>query len=161
MDVLRTLEPESVDAVITDPPYSSGGFTRGDRVNASTSSKYVQTGTNVMRPDFLGDNRDQRSWIMWCSLWLQQAMAATKPGGYVLMFTDWRQLPAATDALQAGGWCWRGIVIWDKTEAARAPNTMYFRHQCEYILWGTNGATRSETQAVKPEELALFQQAAE
>lgn len=144
LEVLRMLEPESVDAVITDPPYSSGGFTRGDRTNSNVIEKYVQTGVNTIRPEFLGDNRDQRSWIMWCSLWLQQAWEATRPGGYALVFTDWRQLPAATDALQAGGWVWRGIVVWDKTEAARPPGPAYFRHQCEYILWGTKGATRSE-----------------
>jgi site-specific DNA-methyltransferase (adenine-specific) len=30
------------------------------------------------------------------------------------MFTDWRQLPLATDALQAGGFIWRGLIAWDK-----------------------------------------------
>ena len=39
---------------------------------------------------------------------------------------------------------WRGIVVWDKTEAARPPGPAYFRHQCEYILWGTKGVTRAE-----------------
>lgn len=144
LEVLRTLEPDSVDAVITDPPYSSGGFTRGDRTNASTNSKYTQTGTSVMRPEFAGDNRDQRGWLVWMALWLDMALHATKPGGYILMFTDWRQLPTASDALQAGGWIWRGVVVWDKTEAARPPNSAYFRHQCEYVLWGTKGMTDLE-----------------
>ena len=55
------------------------------------------------------------------------------------MFTDWRQLPAASDALQMGGLIWRGIVAWNKGGGARAPHKGYFRHQCEYIVWGTNG----------------------
>lgn len=143
LEILRTLPAASVDAVITDPPYSSGGFTRGDKTNV-TSKKYVTTGVITERPEFLGDNRDQRSWITWCAIWLGQAWKATKPGGYCLMFTDWRQLPAASDAMQAGGWVWRGIVVWDKTEAARPPGPAYFRHQCEYVLWGTKGVTREE-----------------
>lgn len=142
--LLDKLPPDSVDAVITDPPYSSGGFTRGDRATQGTNAKYTQSGTQVIRPEFAGDNRDQRSWVAWCAIWLGQALRATVPGGYCLMFTDWRQLPAATDALQAGGWVWRGIVAWDKGEAARAPNTAYFRHQAEYILWATKGATRKD-----------------
>lgn len=59
----------------------------------------------------------------------------------MLMFTDWRQLPLASDALQAGGFIWRGIISWDKTRSARAPHKGYFRHQCEYIVWGTKGVS--------------------
>jgi site-specific DNA-methyltransferase (adenine-specific) len=132
----------TVDAVVTDPPYSSGGLYRGDRANPSVAAKYTQTGTERFKGvTFAGDNRDQRSWAYWCQLWLAEALRATRPGGYLLMFVDWRQLPTATDAVQAGGWTWRGIIAWDKGEAARAPNTAYYRHQCEYVVWGTKGTS--------------------
>ncbi|MBV9945309.1 MAG: hypothetical protein JOZ69_00490 [Myxococcales bacterium] len=49
--VLQSMPDACVDAVITDPPYSSGGFTRGDRA-ALTSGQYVQTGTKIRRPEF-------------------------------------------------------------------------------------------------------------
>jgi site-specific DNA-methyltransferase (adenine-specific) len=136
--VLAMMPNESVDALITDPPYSSGGFTRGDRT-MDPAAKYVQSGTDVSRISFTGDNRDQRSWAYWCSLWLGECTRVVKLGGYAMMFTDWRQLPAATDAFQAGGFVWRGIVSWDKGLGSRAPHTGYFRHQCEYIVWGSNG----------------------
>ena len=61
LEVLRTLPDASVDCVITDPPYSSGGFTRGDRA-APVASKYCQNGNDLGRASFSGDNRDQRSW---------------------------------------------------------------------------------------------------
>lgn len=133
---------EPVDALITDPPYSSGGMFRGDRSNLSTASKYVQSGPALKalhNIDFSGDNRDQRSWAFWMTLWLNMAQRLVKPGGYVLCFSDWRQLPTLTDVLQAGGFIWRGVVPWDKTTASRAPHTGYFRHQCEYVVWGSNG----------------------
>lgn len=136
--ILATLADNSVDAVITDPPYSSGGLMRGDRA-LDPRIKYQHGDTIKEYPDFSGDNRDQRSWTLWCVLWLSEIQRVLKPGGYCLVFTDWRQLPATTDALQAGGIVWRGIIPWDKTEAARAPHTGYFRHQCEYVVWGTNG----------------------
>jgi site-specific DNA-methyltransferase (adenine-specific) len=140
LDVLPTLKPGSVDAVITDPPYSSGGMTRGDRMQ-TTSAKYVQTGSERYRTaDFAGDNRDQRSWEYWCRLWLAECLIATRPGGYLLAFSDWRQLPTLTDAVQAAGWVWRGILSWDKGPSARAAAPHYFRHQCEYVVWGTRGA---------------------
>lgn len=138
LDVLRTLPDGSVDAVITDPPYSSGGLFRGDRA-ATPADKYQTGGTQISYPTFAGDNRDQRSWLAWCTLWLSESRRVLRPGGYCLTFSDWRQLPTTTDALQAAGFIWRGIVVWDKTPSARAPHTGYFRHQCEYIAWGSNG----------------------
>ncbi len=138
LNVLTGLSSESLDAVITDPPYSSGGMTGGAR-SAPPEKKYVNSGTKLNRPTFTGDNRDARSWHFWSTLWISECYRILKPNGYFLMFIDWRQLPTATDALQAGGLIWRGVISWDKGRAARAPHTGYFRHQCEYIVWGTKG----------------------
>ncbi len=63
MDVLQHLD-EQVDALITDPPYSSGGMVRGDRTNQTTAEKYVQSGNALdaeQNMDFSGDNRDALS----------------------------------------------------------------------------------------------------
>lgn len=134
MDVLPTLG--RVSALITDPPYSSGGMVRGDRM-MSTRTKYQSSTVNVEHPEFTGDNRDQRGFVAWASLWLMHAMNITEPGGVCLLFSDWRQLPSMTDAVQAGGWVWRGIVPWNKIDARPMPNR--FRSQCEYVIFGTNG----------------------
>ncbi len=136
--LLRELPDASVDLVLTDPPYSSGGMFRGDRAGQSTTDKYVQTGTIAKRTDFDGDTRDQRGFLAWASLWLAECWRATREGGSLLVFTDWRQLPTMTDAVQAGGWVWRGIVPWDKTQIARP--RAGFSARCEYVVWGTRGA---------------------
>lgn len=134
MDVLPTLP--KVSAVITDPPYSSGGMVRGDRMT-STRVKYQSSTVETEHPEFTGDNRDQRGFVAWASLWLMYAMGITEQGGACLLFSDWRQLPSMTDAVQAGGWVWRGIVPWNKLDARPLPNR--FRSQCEYVVFGTNG----------------------
>lgn len=135
-----------VDAVVTDPPYSSGGNFRSDRMGSAVA-KYVQSGTLAYRPDFAGDNRDQRSYLAWCSLWLSAALRLARPGAPVAVFTDWRQLPTTSDALQAGGWIWRGIGVWDKTAIAR-PQLGGITSQAEYILWGTAGPAEPERNPV-------------
>lgn len=139
LSILQTLPDGSVDAVITDPPYSSGGFGREDKAKAP-EDKYISGGTKRQYPTFGGDNRDQRSYLAWSTLWISECVRALRPGGYFLAFTDWRQLPVMTDAIQAGGIVWRGVIAWDKGRGARAPHKGYFRHQCEYIVWGTKGA---------------------
>jgi site-specific DNA-methyltransferase (adenine-specific) len=145
LDVLRGMADASVDAVITDPPYSSGGQFRGDRM-AKPSLKYVQTGTDTVRPEFGGDNRDQRSYAFWCSWWLNECYRIARPGAAVAVFTDWRQLPTTTDALQAGGFVWRGIYVWDKGEGCR-PTRGRFSSQSEFVVWGSKGAMPFERDA--------------
>lgn len=139
--VLAALPAASVDAVITDPPYSSGGMVRGDRAAATTTAKYARSTTQARYEDaglgFTGDNRDQRAYGYWCALWLAECLRITKPGGVCMLFTDWRQLPVTTDALQSGGWVWRGIVPWVKPSAR--PMSGRFTSQCEYVAWGSAG----------------------
>lgn len=137
--VLRELPTASVDAVVTDPPYSSGGMVRGDRAGQGTVAKYVttqNTRTDELE-NFSGDNRDQRSFGYWTALWLSEALRVTKPGGIVIAFTDWRQLPTVTDSIQAGGWVWRGVVPWHKPLSR--PQAGRFTNECEYVVWGSSG----------------------
>jgi len=141
MRLLLDLEDESVDLVLTDPPYSSGGQFRSDRAGATTQEKYVQSGTIIKRPDFDGDSRDQRGFLAWASVWLAECWRATKLGGSCLVFTDWRQLPTMTDAVQAGGYIWRGIVAWDKIHVRPRAG---FSSRAEYLVWGTRGPYSSD-----------------
>ncbi|CAH0445680.1 hypothetical protein LMG10661_01864 [Ralstonia syzygii subsp. syzygii] len=136
LPALIGMSSESIDACITDPPYSSGGFSRDDKAK-DPDTKYTQSGSQGRYPTFSGDSRDQRSYLAWCSLWIAECVRVLKPGGYFMAFTDWRQLPLMSDAVQAGGVFWRGLIAWDK---GRGPHKGYFRHQCEYIVWGTKGA---------------------
>jgi site-specific DNA-methyltransferase (adenine-specific) len=142
--VLPTLDPATVDLVLTDPPYNSGGRTQSDRTKDTARSKYVSGDAQHQLADFVGDNRDQRAYTAWLSLILAHCLAAARPGASLLVFSDWRQMPATSDALQAGGWLWRGIIPWHKPISR--PRVGGFRAECEYILWGSNGpidATRN------------------
>ena len=130
---LKGLQANQWDAVLADPPYSSGGLMRSDR-QGDIREKYQVVGS----ADFGGDSRDQRSWTAWCAHWLYECHRVVRPGGVCMVFTDWRQLPSLTDAFQMGGWVWRGIVVWDKTDGAK-PSRGRFKHQCEYLVWGSKG----------------------
>lgn len=144
---LREMPGASVDAVITDPPYSSGGAMRGDRTQ-STNTKYslgkswADREGNASKPavtyaGFTGDTRDQRGYLIWCSIWMTECQRILKPGGTFAVFTDWRQLPTTTDAVQAAGLVWRAIAVWDK--GVGRPVKGRFRNHVEYVVWATNG----------------------
>lgn len=137
---LPTVETASIAAVITDPPYNSGGRRRADplrkygnhggRVNGSAARERYST--------FPGDTRDQRAYTLWLSLILAECLRATTPGGVLCTFCDWQQIPATADAVQAAGWTWRGVMPWVKPNAR--PQQGRFRQAAEFIVWGTHGA---------------------
>ncbi len=141
LDVLPGLPAASIAALATDPPYCSGGTTAAER-KRDPRQKYCFDGNDRGRPSFGGDTRDQRSFAFWATTWLRLARRVVQPDGYALVFSDWRQLPTVSDCLQAAGFTWRGLIAWNKGRASRAPHKGYFRHQCEYVVWGTNGGCR-------------------
>jgi site-specific DNA-methyltransferase (adenine-specific) len=149
LNILADLPRSDIGAVVVDPPYSSGGMFRSDRA-LDPENKYrgwSQNPDGSSRPptstpgSFAGDSRDQRGYFSWCSLWLSHTWRIAKPTAQVFVFTDWRQLPVTTDALQAGGWTWRGLIVWDK--GVGRPMKGRFRNHLEYIVWGSHGAMPS------------------
>ncbi|WP_284117156.1 DNA-methyltransferase [Streptomyces fragilis] len=138
LTVLATLPDDCVDSVVTDPPYNSGGRTAKERTSRSARQKYPSAGAGHDLPDFEGENMDQRSYSFWLTQIMTQAHRLTKTGGTALLFTDWRQLPVTTDALQAAGWLWRGVLAWHKPQAR--PQKGRFTQNCEFVVWGSKGA---------------------
>jgi len=145
--VLRELPSGHVDAVVTDPPYSSGGQSTAAR-KADPASKYQTSGTKRTYPPMLGDNKDQRSFLAWAQLWLSECWRISKDGAPLLVFSDWRQVPVMSDAIQAAGWTWRGLIVWDKPTAR--PDRGRFRNQAEYVLFATKGRFERATDRCLP-----------
>ena len=139
LTILPTLSPASVDAIITDPPYNSGGRTSSERMRQSSRTKYVSSDAQHDLAGFDGDNRDQRSYTFWLTLVLAEGLRVVKPGGACAVFTDWRQLPSTTDALQAAGWRWQGVLAWHKP-ITRPQMGRRFDQSCEFIVWGSAGS---------------------
>lgn len=138
LEGLQNVPDGSVDLVLTDPPYSSGGAFSNDR-KSRTAVKYTATdydGASNM-PDFGGDNMDQRGFTEFCRQVFAKCREKTKPEGVIVTFIDWRNLPAMTDALQAAGWVWRGIAVWNKPNGR--PQKGRYRNEFEFVVWGSNG----------------------
>ena len=105
----------------------------------STGKKYAK---ESHFPDFDGDAKDQRSFTSWSAHWMNEARSLSEKGAIIAVFTDWRQMPSVTDAIQWSGWLWRGIVPWDKLNSR--PQMGRFKQQTEYIVWASNGPIPSD-----------------
>lgn len=137
LHLMSSWKDNKFDAIITDPPYASGGLTTTSRSQAP-EKKYQNSGAKKKYPTFANDDRDERSHYLWSVRWMEEALRLTKPGGWLMTFTDWRLIRSVADAVCVAGWTWRGIVVWDKTEACR-PQPGRHRNQCEYVITATKG----------------------
>lgn len=143
LELMKDIPDGSVDMVLADPPYSSGGLFAGDR-KASTRQKYTNSAYNgaARFQNFSGDNMDQRSFTEFMRMVLNKCRQKSKAESVCAVFVDWRNIAAMIDAVQCAGWVYRGIVVWDKGNCRPIPNR--FRNDCEYIVWGTNGPRKTE-----------------
>ncbi len=138
LEGIKDVPDQSVDLILTDPPYSSGGAFSGDR-KSRTGVKYADTAYNgaTSLPDFSGDNMDQMGFMEFSRQVFAKCREKTKPEGVLAAFIDWRNLPAFCCALQAAGWVWRGIAVWHKPNGR--PQKGRYRNEFEFIVWGSNG----------------------
>lgn len=79
---LANIPDSSIDMVLTDPPYSSGGLFAGNR-KQDTRTKYTSAEHNgaARFQNFSGDNMDQRSFTAFCREVFSQIRPKVKPGG--------------------------------------------------------------------------------
>ena len=138
LTVLKNLPAESVHAVITDPPYNSGGRTSSERTSRTARAKYVSGDVTHDLADFPGENRDQRSYRSWLTALLTEAYRVAVEHSAAMVFSDWRQEPTTSDALQMAGWTWLGTIPWIKSTSR--PRKGGFKQSAEFITWGVKGS---------------------
>lgn len=134
--ILPTLESESFDAVITDPPYCSGGGSVKRNPTGNNNNRYINDGTKF--PDMDDGARDQMAHYQWTVDWMRQCYRLIKHGGWLMAFSDWRMLPVTCTAIQNAGYIWQGINIWHKPNTR--PNLGRFFRGDEFIILGTKGS---------------------
>lgn len=131
LEILRTVPAGSVDAVVTDPPYSTGTIKEAGAGIRKAMTRSIQD-IEWFATDSLSTNG------FW---WLAHACAVQwkrvlKPGGHVLSFIDWRQMPQLAGAIESADLKPVNLLIWDKTYFGMG---RFFRLQYEMILHYTRG----------------------
>ncbi|MCX5208344.1 DNA methyltransferase [Kitasatospora sp. NBC_00240] len=148
LTVLKTLPDESVNAVVTDPPCNSGGRPSSERTGRDARAKYVTSKSAHDLKTFPGENRDQRSYRSWLTELLTEAYQVSTQHSVATVFSDWRQEPTTSDALQMAGWTWQGTIPWIKP--ASRPRKGGFKQSAEFITWGVKGTIDSSRSLYPP-----------
>ena len=139
LKVLQTLPDDYFDVVVTDPPYCTPV---GGRTMMHTGAKYQSVDNDDRMPDFVGDVRTQRGFELWVTLWTSECFRVVREGGALLSFMGWSNLASMTDAVQAGGWFYDGLVQWVKPGGRPRPG-WFSTSRSEFVVCGRKGGTPS------------------
>lgn len=118
--VLPTLDAESIDAIVTDPPYGlefmgrewdrlSGqpGYNERGRVTSRDASPY--TGAQGRGVNSYQAGRPMQDWH-YC--WAVEALRVAKPGAHLLAFGGTRTYHRLASAIEDAGWEVRDCLVW-------------------------------------------------
>lgn len=89
LEYLKTLPDESIDSVVTDPPY--GLAFMGKKWDSFASNK---------------------EYAAWCEQWARECLRALKPGGYLLAFSGTRTYHALAWGVESAGFEIRDQISW-------------------------------------------------
>ena len=134
---VRELPAGEVAAMVTDPPYCSGGFTETAR-RGSTGQGVVSQRRDV-ESYFEGDNMGTAGLVWLLRSLAFEVSAKLRPGGSLLVACDWRQVANIGPAIESSGLRWTNLVVWDKGSPALGVG---FRAQHELFLQFTNGTSK-------------------
>lgn len=117
----------AVDVIVTDPPYSSGGFQESGKSGGSIGTR----DSTVIQFDNLSTRGYERL--------MREVLRYANQADEVYAFTDWRMWIHTFDSIEAAGWRVRNMLVWDKGQMGMG---MPWRNQHELIAFGKRSPGR-------------------
>jgi len=120
----REWMPEA-DVIVTDPPYSSGGFQEAGKSSGSIGKMGAAT-----KDDRIGyDTLSTRGYMNL----MREVLRSARSVDEIAVFTDWRMWVNTADSLEYAGYMLRAMIVWSKgNNGIGRP----WRNQHELIAYG-------------------------
>lgn len=110
LELMRHMEENSIDAIVTDPPYALTGVSRnGSPRNNDPSTPYGRTKLGGPSGGFMGKAWDAA--LPSIDVW-QEALRVIKPGGHLVCFGGTRTYHRLACAVEDAGWEIRDCLMW-------------------------------------------------
>jgi DNA modification methylase len=121
-DVERLLSGTSIDLILMDPPYCSGGFQESNKAIGSV-------GTSAPHKQIANDRLSSRGYQSLLKMAISNIGAP-----YLYAFTDWRMWLWLFDVAESSGYGVRSMIVWDKGTPGMGKG---WRSQHELIMWAS------------------------
>lgn len=127
IELLKTLPSNSVELLVTDPPYK---LTKGGNSD----------GKNSKRPKgILSTNKEIMDNIPKFSEWLPDCFRVLKNGSHAYIMSNFKNLFELQSEIVKAGFKISNLLVWEKNNCT--PSQFYMKN-CEYILFCRKGAAK-------------------
>jgi site-specific DNA-methyltransferase (adenine-specific) len=141
LELMKSLPDGCVDAVITDPPFSSGA-----RTDAAKSMRNGMVRGAKWEGDwFTHDNMATHGFLWLMRLFSVDVLRVCRNNGTAHLFIDWRMYPNLYGVMESAGWRAKNLVVWDKQHFGMGGN---YRNQHELILYAEKGTAEFRTKSL-------------
>ena len=134
LEALKEIPDESVDMVLTDPPYMIS-----KEITISRSGNYKYKGNDISNDFGEWDKvwEDAGEYIEWSKKWWKECIRVLKPYHHFLFFFDKAKVSYAWDFMAQNGMLPRSPIFWKKTNPVPRARKVDFMISIEEMLWFT------------------------
>ena len=127
LNVLKDIEDNSIDLIVTDPPYEviTGGRNGGVKGKPS---------------GILTENKQLMKLIPKVDLWLSECFRVMKDGTHIYIMTNTLNLTNYLNIINGVGFKLHNLLVWNKNNTT--PNRWYMKN-CEYVIFARKGFAKS------------------
>lgn len=128
----QELQNESIDCIITDPPYEVIGGGHGGEDSSS----------QAQRPSGILSKNDGKIFThndLKINSWINECYRVLKNDTHIYIMTNMLNLEEYMREIRAAGFDIHNLLIWEKNNAT--PNRWYMKN-CEYIIFARKGAAK-------------------
>lgn len=129
LQILKQIEDESIDCIITDPPYNLSGKSLKNTNNKTGGSWYKMNETWDVFDDYLS----------FTNTWIKEATRILKKtNSSIIIFCSFHSIGEIVSTLKSNGFKILNIIVWEKTNAIPNITHRILTHSSEFIIWATN-----------------------
>ena len=127
LNVLKGVDDNSIDLIVTDPPYEviTGGRNGGVKGKPS---------------GILTENKQLMKSIPNPELWLSECFRVMKDGTHIYVMTNTLNLTNYLNIINGVGFKLHNLLVWNKNNTT--PNRWYMKN-CEYVIFARKGFAKS------------------
>ena len=127
LNVLKGVDDNSIDLIVTDPPYEviTGGRNGGVKGKPS---------------GILTENKQLMKSIPKADLWLSECFRVMKDGTHIYIMTNTLNLTNYLNIINGVGFKLHNLLVWNKNNTT--PNRWYMKN-CEYVIFARKGFAKS------------------
>ncbi len=142
---LKKIKDNSVDCIITDPPFNISEAGK-DISRKSMSSSMFKRNSNIKKDFGKWDRMEEDEFYKFTNQWFCECSRVLKDGGWFFSFFSKERTGYFTNPVGGffanNGFKTRTIISWHKTNPTPSFRKMNFLSSCEFIIVGSKGSSR-------------------